>query len=199
MVVDEEMLAKYRKQPKEEIALRSLPKEWFSDSQEVFGQEWRAIDDGPPSAVTLVLAFTRLVPPLHPDRTWQALWHQSGGGSTNATLMIATALTPRPDVKAILDEIAVKFYYAETGHFDRFQMNVSLLVEYVRELSRSDIDCEASWRLLEEAIYPIDATQPNLERVCLDAPDLSQITRWGNRVPRYIDNPTILLLTENSD
>lgn len=199
MLVNEEMVARYRKTPDEQIDLRSLPKKWFSDSESMLGEEWFAGDNKSPSAVSPVLAFSRCVPPLHAGRNWYALWHQSGGYSTSANLMIATPLTPNPEVKADLDRIATKFYYAEAGHFNRSQTIVSLIIDYVNELRGYGLNCEASWRLLEEAIYPVDATQYNLDRISIDAPNLSQIMHWGEKAPRYITDPAILLLTGNSD
>lgn len=161
MLVDEEMLAKYRKAPHQEIEIRSLPEDWFSHSDDLFEAEWAMAPDGCPSAVTPVLAYTRMVPRLQPAYTWHALWHQSGGYTTHANYMVATPLTPNRQTKSLLDRLAGKFYCAENGRFDRAQTIVSLIVDYVGDLKSAGLDCEGTWRILEEAIYPVDATQSN--------------------------------------
>ena len=200
MLVEEKMLVSFRKNSSYDVDVRQLPREWFSGSGELLGSEWRASGSDPSKlAVTPVLAFTRWVPILHPGYEWHALWHQSGAHTCNCVAMIATPLRPRPDVLPALNAIARRFYYADNGHFDRQSMNVSLIINYVAELEKLGLDCEASWRLLEESIYPIDATQDNLDRICLAPPRLAPITRWGEDVPRFITDPAILLLTENSD
>lgn len=112
--------------------------------------------------------------------------------------MIATRLTPRHSVLPSMRAIAREGYYAEAGHFDRGQLLASRIANYVVALKRDGLDCEATWRYLTESLYPIDATQENLNCVAQDAIDLHAMVE-GLLQARYIRNPVIFFMTENSD
>ena len=111
--------------------------------------------------------------------------------------MIATQLNPCPDVLQYLKAMASRLSRAGDRRFWKLDMPVSMIVKYVAELQDMGLNCEVSWRLLQESIYPIDATQSHLDRLSISPPQLSMLTGWGDKVPRYIDDPSILLLTPN--
>jgi hypothetical protein len=76
----------------------------------------------------------------------------------------------------------------------------SRIASYVAALAQINLDCECTWPYLTESLYPIDATQDNLNRVAEDAPDLESIAEWGGFLrARYSANPVIFCITENSD
>jgi hypothetical protein len=184
-----------------------LPEDMFTPTDQAFRSDWPNLD-GPKNLsdpretleIVLVLAFTRWAPVLNPGREWLALEHQCGGYSNAVIKMIATKLTPRPSVVSPLRLIAREGYGAEKGNFDRSQLVASRIASYVAALARIGLDCEASWRHLTESMYPIDATQANLDRVAENAPELASIAAWeGRQWAGYINDPAIFFLTENSD
>lgn len=213
MIVTEEMLAPHRLDggplrlwPFGGASSRapSVPTKLFSDSDDVFGPLWwrGTARDNPEHdlQVVPVLAFTELVPVLQPGREWLALKHQAGGHMNEQVWMIATRLEPRPSLKPAFDAIARTNYFAEEGRFNKSDILASRLANYVKALGELGLDCECSWRLLTESVYPIDATQKNLNRIAADAPALDGLVDWTGMIRvRYSLNPAILLLTENSD
>jgi hypothetical protein len=113
--------------------------------------------------------------------------------------MIATRLTPNPSILPALNAIARACFYAEGGRFSNLDLLASRIVFYATALNRLGLDCECTWRNLSEGLYPIDATQENLDRVAQDAPDLSTIVDWPTKSVRYSRDPAIFLVAENSD
>jgi hypothetical protein len=212
MIVTEEILAQYRKAGGPlgidgRSASRLPDSIKFTSTHEAFRSDW-ANHRSPGSRsiskerleIVLVLAFVGTVPALRPGREWLALDHQCGGYSCLHEVMIATRLIPRPSVLPALQLIARDGFYAETGHFDRSQLLASRIASYVTSLARIGLDCECTWRCLTESLYPIDATQDNLNRVAEDAPDLDSIAEWkGFGRVRYSNDPVIFFMTENSD
>lgn len=214
MIVTEELLAPYRKDGSlisidgvSQSLLRYRGTNLFTPTDVAFRSDWanhRSAGIGDISSekleIVLVLAFTRCVPVLRADRAWLALYHQCGGYSCECETMVATRLTPRASVLSTLQLIAREGFYAETGHFDRGQRLASRIVSYVAALARIGLDCESTWPYLTESLYPIDATQDNLNRVAEDAPDLDRLVDWKGLVrARYAIDPVIFFMTENSD
>jgi hypothetical protein len=90
-------------------------------------------------------------------------------------------------------------YGAERGHFYP-PILASRIVSYVAALAQIKLDCECTYHNLRESIYPIDATQENLNQVAEDAPDLQAIAEWEGSGPvRYSDDPALLVIAPNSD
>lgn len=212
MLVTEEILAKYRENGS---AVRldggagspRLPANLFTHTGLEFASEW---SNGVSSAtfdamrerlqIVLVLAFTRSVPILKPGREWLALEHQCGGYACEQQRMVATRLTPRASVLPALKRIAREGLYAESGHFNRRDILASRIADYVASLASMGLDCEASWGYLSESLYPVDATQKNLNRVAENGPSLELLADWSNVVrARYSKDPVIFFMTENSD
>lgn len=214
MIVTEQMLAPYRADGRplsfriaDRLRLRNgtfIPSNLFSDSSAFFQPFWWAKPDKQDPKqdlqVVAVLAFTEHVPVLKPGREWIALSHQAGGYSNEHVLMIATRLESRPYLKPALNAIAREGYFAEDGRFNKNNILASRIAKYVTALDELNLDCESSWRLLTESVYPIDATQDNLDRLAVDAPALDDIADWTGFIrARFSSDPAILLLTENSD
>jgi hypothetical protein len=210
MIVTEELLAPYRKDGSpisidgiSQSLLRHHGTNLFTPTDVAFRSDWANHRSAGIAGISrerleiiLVLAFTRSVPVLRPGREWLALYHQCGGGSCECETMIATRLIPRASALSTLQLIAREGFDAETGHFDRSQVLASRIANYVATLARIGLNCEGTWRYLTESLYPIDATQDNLNRVAEDAPDLESL---GLPRARYAIDPVIFFMTENSD
>lgn len=213
MIVTEEMLAPHRLDggplrlwPFGGALSRapSVPTKLFSDSDDIFGPLWwrGTARDNPEHdlQVVPVLAFAELVPVLRPGREWLALKHQAGGILCEHVSMIATRLEPRPGIKPALDAIARTNYFAEDGRFNKSDILASRLANYVKALGELGLDCECSRHLLTESVYPIDATEKNLDRIAADAPALDGLIDWAGMTREASSlSPAILLLTQNSD
>jgi hypothetical protein len=213
MIVTEEVLAPHRKNGApitlggHTQSLYSRLPNLFTPTDEVFQSDW-SNHRSPGSAsvlverleVVLVLAFARSIPVLTPGREWIGLRHQCDGYSCAGEIMIATRLTPRASVLPALQTIGREGFFAESGHFYSGQVLASRIASYVAALGQIGVDCESTWRYLTESLYPIDATQENLNRLSKDAPDLATIANWSGFIrARYAADPVIFFMTENSD
>ena len=175
----------------------------YTSGCELFGDDWTdfsaaTLKEG--LRIVVVLAFTDSLPNLRFDREWLAIQHQSGGHASDQLSMIGTRLRPKASVADALLRIARDRYDECNGWFTRCNLRASQIVSYSAALNAIGLDCEASWRHLQEGTYPIDATQQNLDRLAVDAPDLRSIADWTDRRPgRYSRDPVILVLTEDSE
>jgi hypothetical protein len=207
MILTEEILAPYRLKngPVRIDGGSPLPPNFFTPTSRAF--HWANLtalenprDPKERFETVVVLAFTGSAPVLKPGREWHGLDHQCGGYSCEHQRMIATRLDPRPSVLSAMRLIAREGYGAETGHFYRSQLLASRIATYVTALQRLNLDYECSWRYLTESLYPIDATQDNLNRIAEDAPGLESVADWKDYVHvRYSSDPAIFFMTENSD
>jgi len=183
-----------------------LPPEFFTQSSEVFELERPSPNEEASSdpkealEIVAVLAFTRHAPVLRPGREWLAIDHQCGGYACEQQRMIATRLNLRPSISSEMLRVAQVGYFAESGHFNRDSLLASRIAAYIAALARIGLDCECTRRFLTESLYPVDATQENLNRIAEDAPDLDSIAhRNGHSRARYSDQPAVFFLTQNSD
>ena len=208
MIITEEILAPHREKNGRLFVTRTgyvsryespsvLPHDLFTPTFDVFGKDWPGSGENP--GIVLVLAFSKLMPILKPGREWLALVHQTSGYSCEQRRMIATRLEPRPSILPKLESIARDNFFAESGHFDPYDLLASRIVSYVSALRAIDLDCECTWRNLTEGLYPIDATPENLRRVAENPPDLDSVACWDHPRVRYSDEPAIFVLAENSD
>ena len=209
MLITEELLSPFRTK---DGALEfnshfttGIPHQLFSRTTEVFSADWSTgiASDDPKNTLKIVmtLAFTRRIPPLKPGRTWLGLEHQCGGLACEQQRMIATPLNPRPSMISPFLEIAREGYCGDNGHFYRgAPILASRIVSYFTALARIGLDCECTYPHLTEALYPIDATQDNLDRIATDAPLLDEIADWTDFTrARYSDDPVIFCMVQNSD
>ncbi len=208
MIITEQDLSPYRKATRlatihsaSPAQRPTIPSSFFGTSLAELAPGWTTPVNPPADLqIVLALAFVRAVPVLQPGRQWVALTHQCGGYSCEQLSMIATNLSPRPALWPVLKEITREGFAAENGHFYHGSILASRIAAYVGRLKKLNLDCEATWPLLTESVYPIDATQENLNRIAQDAPDLDSIADWTDYPrARYNPNLAILLLTENSD
>lgn len=112
--------------------------------------------------------------------------------------MLATRLKARPSIYPSLRQIARNGWAAEGGRFNRIDLLASRISEYVAALKQIGVDCECTWRYLTEGMYPIDATDDNINYLAEDAPKLSELAVNYARA-RYDSNVAIFVLAENSD
>jgi hypothetical protein len=204
MIVTEEILSHYRSSDGG-LAVKNIPARWFACALDAFRTEWRHIPDLSTSLtakalleVVVVFAFVRDVPVLKLGRDWLALKHQCGGLLCERQYMVATRLKARPSIYPSLRQIARDGWAAEDGRFSRIDLLASRISNYVAALRRIGVDCECTWRYLTEGVYPIDATDDNLDCLAEDAPKLSDLA--VNYAPaRYDSNVAIFVLAENND
>lgn len=175
----------------------------YTPTDELFGDDW--LDRSAPTRqeglkVIVVLAFTRSLPDLRFDREWLAIQHQCGGHTSDQLPMIGTRLRPRASVGTALLRIARDRYDEDDGWFVRDALRASQIVSYSAALNAVGLDCEVSWRLLQEGTYPIDATQRNIDRLAEDPPDLRALADWKDCGPGSLGrDPVILALCEDCE
>ena len=167
-----------------------LPHHYFTDSDELFPDE---LTDGE-GRVMAFLAFRFGLPPLVDDYDWYAVSHQSGGYACDHPLFVGTPLRLRPEMAQRLQRLALRFDQYSAGHFYRGNVTFSDLVEYAGCLTAMGLHCEFTYEDLEEAFYPIDATQAHLDLLSADPPRLDVVKPPGE--PGLM---MIVVLAENSD
>jgi len=141
-----------------------------------------------------MLAFTSPFPELSSRYDWIAIRHQSGGLTCDQVYLVGIRLRLKPGLAAGFREIARARHGANGGRFHHDALALSDIIEYAGALKLFELDCETSFRLLQEGVYPVDATQANMDLVFCDAPDRSDILDGFG-----FGNLTILILAENSD
>jgi hypothetical protein len=177
-----------------------LPDRFYSNTRDVFRSNWPNPEpEQEKPEIILVLAFAASAPVLNPEHEWLALDHQCGGFVCAHRRMIATRLVPRASILQALRSIAREGFDAENGFFGPTNLFASRIASHVQSLTRIGVDCECTWPYLSESIYPIDATQANLNRVAEDELDLQSIAKWPYPEARYHSDPAIIFITQNSD
>jgi len=195
-VLTEDILAPHRAE-NGGLGVAQIPRELFTSTWMENRPTW--LDFGPDlTGIVALLAFTRFVPILKSGREWVALEHQCGGLFCQQLNVVATPLRMRPEVFPGLLRIARKGAGLHGGYFWSMNVLASDIANYVRDLAELGLDCECTWPLLTEAVYPIDATAENLKTIAADLPDLSCAIE-GELPHRYDSNVAILVIAENSD
>jgi hypothetical protein len=167
-----------------------LPLDLFGDSGDLFPHELSGCSGG----VVALLAFTRCVPPLSPNYEWFCISHQSGGHACNHPNFVGTPLRLRPDIQTGLRNLAARYHDAG-GHFHRGNVPASGIFAYVHELGDIGLHCETSYSLLEEGVYPVDATEQHLNILSECPPLLDALSDAF----RSADGLVVIVLSENSD
>jgi hypothetical protein len=148
--------------------------------------------------IALFLAYTASAPILRDGYQWLAVDHQAGGIATRPFLFIGIRLEPRAEIYRPLRQIARKWWFAESGALYPERVTARHIGAYSRALEDIGLDCDFSYPHLMESVYPIDAVQPNLDRVAENAPSLKDIA-GVNGGQRENKNLIIVAITENSD
>lgn len=180
-----------------------LPNELFTPSWEIFqfrNCRKEDINVGDPTTleIVLLLAFTESVPVLSRTYQWMAIEHQGGGISTRHPRFIATQLTPRPSVYPALCKLARDRWFAHRGNLYQERITAEDIATYHNDLIKIGVNCDYSYPHLIESVYPIDATQANLDVLAEDAPRLERITVPPTNIHDR-KNLAMFVLTDNSD
>jgi len=195
--ITEEMIAAYR--PPDWPGLIGLPGEGFSDFSlpaQFFSGSWEAFpelddDSGEPVAM---LAYTTSIPKLAPVLDWCAVQHQAGGHLCDQPHFVGVRLSIREPMIVLLRDLCRRYFGAAGGHFYRANVLAGDIVSYVETLSAWGVSCDRSYRLLQEGVYPIDATSEALAILADSPPDLDVVQDkldYGGLA--------IVILAENSD
>lgn len=183
----------------------TFPKTFFTYTDKFFRSDWpnlelawaRGETEDKVLEIVLLYAFIKWVPDLTNHGQWVALAHQAGGYTCEYHRMIATRLTPRPEIYEQLRNIARKRFMACGGRFSIGDMTASGISDYVMDLREIGVDCDWSYRCLTESMYPIDATHENVDKVSLEVQRLSDLIE--RHKPSSHTNAVLLAITENSD
>jgi hypothetical protein len=174
------------------LALRGkLPNAMFTPSWEFFPLE---LGD-PGDDVVALVGYADSLPPLNPRLEWLAIEHQSGGHACSHPRFVGIRLTLRPQIKPGLRAISVRFRGYRHGYFGRGKA-ASDIALYRSMLVELGLDCEWAHPMLEEAVYPIDASPENLGILSATPPRLEGLTDGAARLPESF---AIFLLARNSD
>ena len=114
--------------------------------------------------IAVVFSFLARVPILPLDRTWLALQHQVGGHACMHRYLIATELRVHPDLYDGLRAIARRRWGSwHGGRTGAAETNEAAVATYRSELADLGLTYSGEW--ITQAIYPIDASQSNLDRL----------------------------------
>lgn len=170
-------------------ASTGLPDTLFSGSHDYFPQ----LGDNSGSVVGM-LAFTSSFPHLNDSFEWIAVRHQSGGLICNQLDLVGIVLGLCEGMVKAFRALARNHFGDAGGRFNKDSLWASDIASYVDALKAVGLNCERSFRLFEEGVYPVDATQAHMDLVFQNAPSRSDLTDG-----RDYGNLTILILAENSD
>ena len=173
--------------PGEGSSVSNLPAGFFSGSEEAFPD----LDNGEPVAR---LAYTTSIPKLTPGLDWWAVEHQAGGHLCDHPRFVGVRLSIRPPMVVPLRDLARQYFEAAGGHFYRDSVLASDVVRYVEKLAAWGVSCDRSYRLLQEGVYPIDATPEALALIADNPPNLGVVQN-----PSNYGGLAIVILAENSD
>ncbi|HEX7893264.1 MAG TPA: hypothetical protein VF447_03670 [Terriglobales bacterium] len=155
------------------VTIKELPWDWFSPSEDLQSRGWpdfsiTSLADWSSSAspkpaepddCCLVLACTRVIPPIEPPGGWALVAHQTGGMWHEHIRTAVSKLTigshGRQIIHAIARGMAQSNCSADFAAFDQ-------LVEYRNLLNRFGLDCNRHIQALAEGFYPIDLVEEAL-------------------------------------
>ena len=117
--------------------------------------------------------------PVKPERTWLKLDHQTAGVACRQVYLYVTELEPKADVMPMLKELAERYYDA-LGWSPPTLDEANQYRGFLRE--KLNVDCNATYVDLEEALYPVDPTLEHLRHLSTDElpDDLGDLFDWGD-------------------
>jgi len=134
-------------------------------------------------------------------RQWLKVQHQTAGYACHQVYMDATILKPRePEKLHILNR-----EYSDSC-INMWGLTLDDAVTYrQRIIDLFGVDCNDTFHYLEEGIYPIDATQENLKKLCKDRlpKDLDNLIDWQDKTLDkmfgFIGRWQVYILGDNCD
>lgn len=164
------------------LPLGDLPGDWFQPSGELQDQGWpdfspTALADWSSSAspapslpndCCLVLAYTRVIPPIDPADGWMLLLHETGGiwqeHTKAAVRRLSVAEHGVQIIHAIARAMAESNCAAAFATFDQ-------LKGYREVLNQHGLDCNHHVQAITEGFYPIDLNEEALVILQVTDPD----------------------------
>lgn len=136
-----------------------------------------------------------------PRRQWLHLQHQTAGNACHQVFLDATILEPRHYEK--INALAKDY---DDSCLNMWGLTIDTIIEYRERLNELlGVDCNMTFSMLEEGIYPIDATTENIKKLCKDRlpKDLDNLIDWsGNEIGKLagcIGRWHLFILGENCD
>ena len=206
MIVSEEDLAPYRRAYQtKSIGCDLLNGDLFTWSEEYFElASPAALVPGIADHMTVVVvfAFRDEFPVLPHGLDWVLIEHQAGGTACERHYLAATRLLVRPDINEGLCRLALARWPGQSAGWDgchtgahTLKCRPSELEAYRAELDRLGLSYSGTW--LTESLYPIDPTQANLDRLCIERRSLWEFGLSDG--PANTWSPSILVVCANSD
>lgn len=133
-------------------------------------------------------------------RTWLHIAHQTGGNACHQRYMVGTILKPREKVGNGIIKLDKQFYKSNTGFIIEPSLEeINRYSSWLNNLLK--VDCNTSFRELEEAIYPVDCTSENVKQLTSERlpQDLDDLIRLKKEERPLINRWHLYILGRNSD
>jgi hypothetical protein len=116
---------------------------------------------------------------------WVEFQHQTAGLACHQHTIVGILLSPREKVREILRDLSREWLDSNAGWGGN---SLKVVNEYEAWLqSRLDVSCDNSYGILEEGLYPIDATAESLKKLTnTELPaDLDDLIKWPSDMERF--------------
>jgi hypothetical protein len=131
------------------------------------------------------------------SRKWLKIAHQTAGHSCHQHYFMGSLLKPKANVKKSMEVISKHWLDSDISS----PATLDKVLEYRKQIIELlGVDCNNSYSDFEEAIYPIDCTPENLEKLASDKlpKNLDTLITWKKRdIPFAFWN--LYILGENCD
>lgn len=130
--------------------------------------------------------------------------HQFAGVGCDMLHAEGFVLQPRPSAFAAMQLIEATWRETSMGAFRTQLDDIELYRSQLRSTLHPRADCNSSYHLLAEAVYPLDPSVDVLREICTDdlpddLDDLLEFESGASRLRGVVDRWACLILTENSD
>jgi len=99
-------------------------------------------------------------------REWKYICHQTEGNACHANYMRGTILEPKQKTLKAMQKINDSWLNSGCGTWGT---RLDEINKYRRQLKRLlDVDCDDSYKIFGEGIYPIDCDVKNIRKLCKD-------------------------------
>ena len=95
---------------------------------------------------------------------WEHIQHQCAGHACGQQYYYGTRLKPRNITRMVL--LTEKWVDSEVGCLGTSLKDVNQYNEELKSLF--EVDCDTTFMLFQEAVYPVDCTPENLKKMCYD-------------------------------